>query len=435
MIDMKNYFSFLLFGLFLILPFRPAAASMVGFANTGLWLQPDHYVLEGESVRFFANIINGEYEVFKGDLIFHVNDQHIGEVIPFSLAKEESKIFSLNWIAQAGEYEVTAQIENVCFVCTESGEEVETSLPDALLRDNEILLVDQDSDGDGLGNKKEEEIGSDINKADSDDDGYNDKEEVDAGTNSLDSTSFFGLDTDGDGISDLVDTDIDNDGLYNWEEEALGTDSLKRDSDGDGVSDKEDVFPQDANKWRSDEIVEKKENMESSYNFEETYSNTTAPIQKSVDQAGSALEENKMAGQLVENHPQEYLEEMDIENDKIINYTNSDSGGADSVLIGSAAETRQSYQDATISEEVILEKNNFNLFNKEDKSLKQETSFNILKTISPSSSSLVYLENIFQYSPPWLVIILIILFLSFFLFVFNLLRWLYFKNRRNKKNS
>lgn len=201
------------------------------------------------------------------------------------------------------------------------------------------------------------------------------------------------------------------------------------------MSDKEDVFPQDANKWRSDEIVEKKENTEPSYNFEENYSNTTTSIQKSVDQTESALEKNKMEGQLVENHPQEYLEEIDIENDKTINYTNSDSGEADSVLIGSAAETRQSYQGATISEEVILEKNNFNLFNQEDESLKQETSFNILKTVSISSSSLVYLGNIFQYSPPWLVIILIILFLSFFLFIFNLLRWLYFKNRRNKKNS
>lgn len=432
---MKNFFSFFLFALFLILPVRPVAANMVGFANTGLWLQPDHYVLEGESVRFFANIINGEYEIFKGDLIFHVNNQHVGEAISFSLAKEESKIFSLNWIAQAGEYEVTAQIENVCFVCTESGEEVESNLPNALMRDNEVLLVDKDSDGDGLGNIREEELGSDINKADSDGDGYSDKKEVDTGTNPLDSTSFFGLDTDGDGISDLVDTDIDNDGLYNWEEEALGTDSLKRDSDGDGVSDKEDVFPQDANKWRSDEIAEKKEKAEPSYNPKEIYTSTIATAQQSVNQIEGAVKENKIEGQLITQPAQEYSEEMGIENNQTIDYTNDNNSEVDTISISSVVETNKDYQNSPITKEIILEKQQVDLRDNKKEALNQNPSFNILKTISPSSSSLVYLENIFQYSPPWLIIILIILFLSFFLFVFNLVRWLYFKNRRNKKNS
>lgn len=432
---MKNYLSFLLFALLLILPIQPVSANMVGFANTGLWLQPDHYVLEGESVRFFANIINGEYEVFKGDLIFHVNDQHVGEAIPFSLAKEESKIFSLNWISQAGEYEVTAQIENVCFVCTESGEEVESNLPNALMRDNEVLLVDKDSDGDGLGDIREEELGSDINKADSDGDGYSDKEEVDTGTNPLESTSFFGLDTDGDGISDLVDTDIDNDGLYNWEEESLGTDSLKRDSDGDGVSDKEDNFPQDENKWQSNEKVEITKNAGADYNSEEVYSSVSTSTQQNAHQIESIAETKKSESQLSTDQSQEDAKELDAEIQQIKQYDDANSNEMDSVSINSSLETNKTNQNSPTAKEVILEERQFyELYNKKE-ALNQRPSFNLVKSIYPASSLIIYLEKIFQYSPPWLIIILIVLFLSFVLFVFNLLRWLYVKKRINKKNS
>jgi hypothetical protein len=255
-INMKQFFVAIFLFLFLLFPVDNAQASIVGFANTGLWIQPPHYVLEGQTVRFFANIVNGEYEVFKGDLIFHVNDEHIGETISFELNKEESRVFSTSWLAVAGEFEVTAQIENVCFVCTASGEPIETALPGSLLRDHEILIVDRDSDGDGLGDEEEKRLGTNPLKVDTDGDGYSDKEEVGAGTNPLNPTSFPGLDTDGDGISDRVDTDIDNDGLYNWEEEVLGTDPYKRDADGDGVGDKEDCYPLDPTRWLCEEDKE-----------------------------------------------------------------------------------------------------------------------------------------------------------------------------------
>lgn len=109
--------------------------------------------------------------------------------------------------------------------------------------------MDQDSDGDKLGDEAEKSNGTDPLKADTDGDGYNDRED----TNPTDSKIFPGPDTDGDGISDLVDTDIDNDGLYNTEETQLGTDPAKRDTDGDGVGDKEDVYPLDATKWKKEE--------------------------------------------------------------------------------------------------------------------------------------------------------------------------------------
>ena len=46
-----------------------------------------------------------------------------------------------------------------------------------------------------------------------------------------------GPDTDGDGIPDAVDPDADNDGLDNATERAIGTNPLRADTDGDGVSD------------------------------------------------------------------------------------------------------------------------------------------------------------------------------------------------------
>ena len=51
------------------------------------------------------------------------------------------------------------------------------------------------------------------------------------------------VDTDMDGIADILDPDDDNDGLTDEEEEAMGTDPLNPDSDGDGINDKEDPNP------------------------------------------------------------------------------------------------------------------------------------------------------------------------------------------------
>ncbi|NUO48274.1 MAG: DUF11 domain-containing protein [Polyangiaceae bacterium] len=69
----------------------------------------------------------------------------------------------------------------------------------------------QDTDGDGLPDDVEIQIGTDPNDADSDDDGASDGEEVDVGT-----------DSDGDGLINGLDPDSDNDGLYDGTE--LGQD-------------------------------------------------------------------------------------------------------------------------------------------------------------------------------------------------------------------
>ncbi|MGL5487509.1 MAG: inverse autotransporter beta domain-containing protein [Shewanella sp.] len=88
-----------------------------------------------------------------------------------------------------------------------------------------------DRDGDGLNNGQENQLGTDPDKKDTDGDGIDDKTEVDNGTNPLDPN---------DPISD-PNGDRDGDGLTNGQENQLGTDPDKKDTDGDGIDDKTEV--------------------------------------------------------------------------------------------------------------------------------------------------------------------------------------------------
>ncbi len=67
-----------------------------------------------------------------------------------------------------------------------------------------------DSDGDGLTDDEEAELGLDPDKADSDDDGLSDPEELDAGTDPLNA------DSDGDQFSDSEELDAGTDPLICW---------------------------------------------------------------------------------------------------------------------------------------------------------------------------------------------------------------------------
>jgi len=111
------------------------------------------------------------------------------------------------------------------------------------------LSIDFDTDGDGLDDDTEVNIGTDPNDADSDDDGVQDGDEP-----------LYDQDTDGDGLINALDPDSDDDGLFDGTEMGLDcanpatdpsagnctpdgdsgtttTDPLDPDSDGGGVSD------------------------------------------------------------------------------------------------------------------------------------------------------------------------------------------------------
>ena len=87
--------------------------------------------------------------------------------------------------------------------------------------------INQDTDGDGLTDYEEMELGTLLYEVDTDGDGVNDGDEVANGTDPL--------------VSDLV-ADTDGDGLSDSLEEQLGTDPLNSDTDGDGLIDGDEVL-------------------------------------------------------------------------------------------------------------------------------------------------------------------------------------------------
>lgn len=111
---------------------------------------------------------------------------------------------------------------------------------------DKIIGADVDSDSDGIDDIIEEYIGTDINKTDTDGDGLTDYQEVvELGTDPLK------MDTDDDGIPDY-DEDADDDGIPNGKEYEIGTDPTNNDSDSDGLLDNEELTIYNTNPTNKD---------------------------------------------------------------------------------------------------------------------------------------------------------------------------------------
>lgn len=93
-----------------------------------------------------------------------------------------------------------------------------------------------DSDSDGLSDKKEQELGTNLYNSDSDGDGYSDLEEVKSNHDPLKQES-------------TLLADEDNDGLIGEDEKKYGTNPKNSDSDFDGYSDGEEII------WGHDPLV------------------------------------------------------------------------------------------------------------------------------------------------------------------------------------
>ncbi len=89
-----------------------------------------------------------------------------------------------------------------------------------------------DSDGDGLPDWKEREIGTDPYNADTNGDGIPDGIEYSMGISA-------------------TNLDMDGDGLTNAQELVLGTNPFLADTDGDGVPDNQDAYPLDPTRWQA----------------------------------------------------------------------------------------------------------------------------------------------------------------------------------------
>ena len=96
--------------------------------------------------------------------------------------------------------------------------------------------LDEDTDGDGLTNGLEEAIGTDPGLADTDGDELSDYQEL-----YLTWTDPLLMDTDNNGVSD-ANEDLDGDGLGNLDEITRGTDTGNPDTDKDDLSDYSEVY-------------------------------------------------------------------------------------------------------------------------------------------------------------------------------------------------
>ena len=122
-------------------------------------------------------------------------------------------------------------------------------IPDGLDNDCNGLAEDDDTDGDGLPDEDELDLGTDPNRGDTDEDGLLDGEEVTDVENPED--------TDEDGIIDALDEDDDGDGILTVDEigDHDGTDPLSEplDTDGDGTPDHRDLDSDDDGRPDADE--------------------------------------------------------------------------------------------------------------------------------------------------------------------------------------
>lgn len=118
---------------------------------------------------------------------------------------------------------------------TNYGEVIESNSIKVVKSENGYIVTLTDTDGDGLSDLLEIEYGTDIKNPDTDGDGLTDYEEVYyTGT---DPTKYDSVE---EGISD-ADVDTDGDGLTNREEIELGTDPKKADTDEDNFSDGDEI--------------------------------------------------------------------------------------------------------------------------------------------------------------------------------------------------
>jgi hypothetical protein len=250
---------------FLFLIGNSLAKTDLSITGTDITFSRDEPV-EGDSVRAFARVFNiGDTDVY-GFVIFLDNGKEIADPQPISVKMNTYDDVFINWLVKSGVHTIQAKIIGTNISDEDSGNNT------AVRND---YFVDLDTDGDKIGNKKDD---------DDDNDGLTDEKEFAVGTDSLDPDSDrdrvrdnidpFPMDSkewrdsDSDGLGENADTDDDNDGLsdddelFTWgsnptnsdsdgdgfsdkKEADLGTNLLKKDSDGDGVIDSKDGFPLD----------------------------------------------------------------------------------------------------------------------------------------------------------------------------------------------
>lgn len=155
-----------------------------GFVPANIWYSKEPF-FEGDKIRIYTVIFNGSTEDIVGAVEFLDNGALISAT-DFSLASGgRVRDVWVDWVAESGKHVITARITEVS-VIKEGGKKVPVILENAETGKSE-RIVDMDTDSDGIGNSDD---------SDDDNDTVPDVDEVKNGTDPLKK------DTDGNGIFD-----------------------------------------------------------------------------------------------------------------------------------------------------------------------------------------------------------------------------------------
>ncbi|MDD2785271.1 MAG: thrombospondin type 3 repeat-containing protein [Patescibacteria group bacterium] len=189
-------------------------------------------VLLGQTAKIYVTVDNAGTVDTEGTAMFSDDGVNIGMKAVSAKANGKSEEVWLSWKPEIlGQHTISVKLIPDSNVTDPSPANNERSIS---------ILVDKDTDNDGIGDSVD---------PDTDGDGTSN------GQDQFPLDPNMTKDTDHDGIDDSKDSDIDNDGLYNWDETKIGTDPTKYDTDGDGVGDKEDVYPLDPNRSKAETLT------------------------------------------------------------------------------------------------------------------------------------------------------------------------------------
>jgi len=187
---MKSFFAILLFFVATVVPVYAVDTPLknAGFAPSNIWYSRSPF-FSGDSIRIYTIIFNGSSEDLIGVVEFLDNGILIGKT-DFSLASGgRARDVWVDWVAKDGKHTITARLSGVHAV--------------------------------GTGGKKRPIV----------------LENIETAKNEL----AIDFDTDRDGIGNTDDLDDDNDNVSDIDEIKNSTDPLKKDSDGNGVSDDKEL--------------------------------------------------------------------------------------------------------------------------------------------------------------------------------------------------
>ncbi len=201
-----------------------------------------------------------------------------------------------------------------------------------------------DSDGDGLTDDEEATLKTNPNKTDSDGDGIPDNEEVGYEPSAA-------TDTDGDGIINALDEDDDNDNLPTLLEGAINTNPLEKDTDGDGIDDATEVgdntgVPLDTDNDKLINAIDPDDDNDGLTTLDEIALKTN-PLKKDTD--GDGIEDGEEIGD-------ETGKPKDSDEDGIIDaLDNNNSPKAEVVVAEEALKPEETGDEKAAEDEVTVE--------------------------------------------------------------------------------